>query len=419
MDRLHTATATSTVDPAEIRHLTRLFAMSPDLLAAAGFDGLLKHFNDAWEQQLGWPRAVMETKPYLEIVHPDDRAETEVQIGRLARGETITEYVCRMVCADGSIRWMAWSGGPGQEAFYIVGRDVSERLAMEHELAQRANRLQDTNAELQDFAYTASHDLSEPLRMVASFLGLLERRSADDLDEKGREYLRQASDGAVRMRNLIDDLLAYSRVANEEPRREQVDLQVLVEGVLKVLGPAIAETEATVEVGELPTLEAESTQLGQLLQNLIGNAVKFHEPGRPPTVHVARAADDGRLRRVGHRRRHRDRRGRPGADLRDVHAAARPRRLRGDRDRAGDLPAHRRAPRRAHLRRVDARPGQRVPHAAARRAFGAGTPAAPGTPRQQTSAKKRAAPAPCASSRTASSAGRLPCTSYKIASISP
>jgi PAS domain S-box-containing protein len=286
MDRLHTATATSTVDPAEIRHLTRLFAMSPDLLAAAGFDGLLKHFNDAWEQQLGWPRAVMETKPYLEIVHPDDRSETEVQIGRLARGETVTEYVCRMVCADGSIRWMAWSGGPGQEAFYIVGRDVSERLAMEHELAQRANRLQDTNAELQDFAYTASHDLSEPLRMVASFLGLLERRSAGDLDEKGREYLRQASDGAVRMRNLIDDLLAYSRVANEEPRREQVDLQVLVEGVLKVLGPAIAETEATVEVGKLPTLEAESTQLGQLLQNLIGNAVKFHEPGRPPTVHV-------------------------------------------------------------------------------------------------------------------------------------
>jgi PAS domain S-box-containing protein len=287
MERLHTATATSTVEPAETGYLTRLFAMSPDLLAAAGFDGLLKHFNDAWEQQLGWPRAVMETKPYLDIVHPDDRSETEEQIGRLARGETIPEHVCRMVCADGGLRWMAWSGGPGDEAFYIVGRDVSERLAMEHELAQRADRLQDTNAELQDFAYTASHDLSEPLRMVASFLGLLERRTIDDLDEKGREYLRQASDGAVRMRDLIDDLLLYSRVANEEPRREQVDLGVLVDRVLTVLGPAIAETGATVEVGELPTLEAESTQLTQLLQNLIGNAVKFHVPGRPPTVRVS------------------------------------------------------------------------------------------------------------------------------------
>jgi PAS domain S-box-containing protein len=287
MDRVHTEGGAPTVVPREMGHLTRLFAMSPDLLAAAGFDGLLKHFNDAWEHQLGWPRAVLEVKPYLEIVHPDDRAETEAQIARLARGETVAEYVCRMVCADHSIRWMAWSGGPGDEAFYIVGRDVSDRLAMEHELAQRAERLQGTNAELQDFAYTASHDLSEPLRMVASYLGLLERRTAGGLDDKGREYLRQATDGAVRMRHLIDDLLLYSRVANEEPRREQVDLRELVDGVLNVLGPAIEERAARVEVGALPILEAEPTQLAQLLQNLIGNAVKFHPAGVTPVVRVA------------------------------------------------------------------------------------------------------------------------------------
>jgi PAS domain S-box-containing protein len=287
MERLHTAAASSSVAPEAIGHLTRLFAMSPDLLAAAGFDGLLKHFNDAWEQQLGWTRAQLETRPYLEIVHPDDRAETERQIGLLAQGETIAEYVCRLMCADGSVRWMAWSGGPGEEAFYIVGRDVSERLAMEHELAQRADRLQGTNAELQEFAYTASHDLSEPLRMVASFLSLLERRSADGLDDAGREYLRQALDGAGRMRHLIDDLLLYSRVANEEPRRQQVDLEAVVAEVLQVLGPAIEEEGATVEVGPLPTLEAEPTQMSQLLQNLVGNALKFHGAGAPPVVRVS------------------------------------------------------------------------------------------------------------------------------------
>jgi PAS domain S-box-containing protein len=270
----------------ETEHLTRLFAMSPDLLAAAGFDGLLKQFNDAWEAQLGWSRAELEVRPYMELVHPDDRTDTENQIGRLAQGETIAEHVCRMLCKDGSIRWVAWSGGPGDEAFYIVGRDVSDRLAMEHELAQRAERLQGTNAELQDFAYTASHDLSEPLRMVASFLGLLERRGGGALDDKSREYLEQAVGGAVRMRHLIDDLLTYSRVANEEPRREQVDLGALVGGVLQVLGPAIAEEGAVVEVGALPTIEAEPGQLAQLLQNLIGNAVKFHVPGHPPVVRV-------------------------------------------------------------------------------------------------------------------------------------
>ena len=215
MDPTDTAQAAEAVVGGDAGHLARLFAMSPDLLAAAGFDGLLKLFNDAWESQLGWSREELAVKPYLELVHPDDRAETEAQISRLAQGETIAEYVCRLMCKDGSLRWVAWSGGPGDEAFYIVGRDVSDRLAMEHELAQRAERLQGTNAELQDFAYTASHDLSEPLRMVASFLGLLERRAGDVLDEKGREYLEQAAGGAVRMRHLIDDLLLYSRVANE------------------------------------------------------------------------------------------------------------------------------------------------------------------------------------------------------------
>lgn len=277
----------TTMDAAtETEHLTRLFAMSPDLLGAAGFDGLLKRFNDAWEAQLGWTRAELEVKPYMEIVHPDDRAETINQISRLAQGATIAEYVCRMLCKDGSVRWVAWSGGPGDEAFYIVGRDVSDRLAMEHELAQRAERLQGTNAELQDFAYTASHDLSEPLRMVASFLDLLDRRNGPQLDAQGREYLQQALHGATRMRHLIDDLLLYSRVANEEPLREQVDLRALVDGVLAILGPAIEEERAAVEVGALPTIEAEPSQLGQLLQNLIGNAVKFHAPGVPPVVRV-------------------------------------------------------------------------------------------------------------------------------------
>jgi PAS domain S-box-containing protein len=286
MERLPTAAAPTTVAADATGHLTRLFAMSPDLLAAAGFDGLLKQFNDAWEHQLGWPRDVLAVKPYLDIVHPDDRRDTERQIALLARGETVPEYVCRLICQDGSTRWMAWSGGPGDEAFYIVGRDVSERLTMEHELEQRAERLQGTNAELQDFAHTASHDLSEPLRMVASFLSLLERRSAGALDDAGREYLRQALDGAGRMRELIDDLLLYSGVANEEPRRQQVDLNALVADVVQVLGPAIQEHGASVDVGSLPTLEAEPSQMAQLLQNLIGNAVKFHAPGHAPVVRV-------------------------------------------------------------------------------------------------------------------------------------
>jgi PAS domain S-box-containing protein len=267
-------------------HLSRLFAMSPDLLAAAGFDGLLKHFNDAWEQQLGWPRAELEVKPYLELVHPEDVERTVAEIAKLAAGQTVAEYVCRIVCKDGSVRWVAWSGGPGDDAFYIVGRDVTDRLAIEHEMARQAERLQATNVELQQFAYIASHDLSEPLRMVSGYLALLERRSTGGLDGRGREYLRQALDGVQRMRALIDDLLLYSRVANEAPRRERVDLGAIAADVLEVLGPAIEQERAQIEVEALPTLEAEPRQMAQLLQNLIGNAIKFHAPGVAPVVRV-------------------------------------------------------------------------------------------------------------------------------------
>jgi PAS domain S-box-containing protein len=286
MDGLDTPATTSRDPLAATGHLARLFAMSPDLLAAAGFDGLLKLFNDAWEHQLGWTRAELEVRPYLEIVHPDDRAATEAEIAKLAAGQTVAEYVCRIICKDGSLRWMAWSGGPGDEAFYIVGRDVTDRLVMEHELARRAERLQATNSELQQFAYIASHDLSEPLRMVSGYLALLERSCGGGLDQRGREYLGQAMDGAVRMRALIDDLLLYSRVANEAPNREQVDLERVVAEVLQVLGPAIEDERAAIEVGALPTLEAEPRQMAQLLQNLIGNAIKFHPAGAPPVVRV-------------------------------------------------------------------------------------------------------------------------------------
>jgi PAS domain S-box-containing protein len=271
-------------------HLAHLFALSPDLLAAAGFDGLLKLFNASWSRQLGYPDEVLRAKPYLDLVHPDDLDATRAVIGRLAQGEYIDEYECRILHATGAVRIYQWSGGPGDDAFYIVGRDVTERRALDAELALRAERLERTNGELQEFAYIASHDLSEPLRMVTSYMDLLERRYGRLLDDQGREFVRFASDGAERMRQLIDDLLLYSRVANEAPARDVVDLQAVVAEVLVALGPAIEDAAARVEVSALPSLVAERTQMARLLQNLIGNAVKFHGQA-PPRVAVSATRD--------------------------------------------------------------------------------------------------------------------------------
>jgi len=147
-------------------------------------------------------------------------------------------------------------------------------------------------AEVQELFYVASHDLNEPLRMVTSYLGLLERRYGAELDDTAKEFIHYAVDGAERMRALLDDLLHYSRAGGEEPAREPVSVAEVLDGVLQSLEPAIVDAEATVIVPEpLPVVQADAVLLGQLLQNLIANAVKFHAPGAGNQVTVSALRD--------------------------------------------------------------------------------------------------------------------------------
>jgi hypothetical protein len=142
-----------------------------------------------------------------------------------------------------------------------------------------------SNKELEQFAYVASHDLQEPLRMVSSFTQLLEQRYRDKLDDDAREFINYAVDGARRMQRLINDLLEFSRVSTRGRRLEAVDANVVLGTVRANLSAAIEEAGALVTNEELPTVIADPTQLGQLLQNLIGNAIKFHGD-ESPRVHV-------------------------------------------------------------------------------------------------------------------------------------
>ncbi len=162
-----------------------------------------------------------------------------------------------------------------------------------HELRDAAAR---TEEELREIAYVASHDLTEPLRMVTSYLHLLDRRSRDGLDARSREFLFYAVDGADRMKALIEDLLRYSRAGAADLRAVAVPLDELLVEVLRDLEPAITEADATVRAGaDLPVVRADRVQLGQLLTNLVANAVKFHpqDRGNTVTISAARSADDG------------------------------------------------------------------------------------------------------------------------------
>ncbi|NJP44057.1 histidine kinase [Streptomyces sp. PRB2-1] len=205
--------------------------------------------------------------------------------------------------ADGMFDHPVTPTGPA-DMRQLAGDVESMRRRLVHELAfsdaarlqldEQATELRRSNAELEQFAYVASHDLQEPLRKVASFCQLLQRRYADQLDDRAGQYIGFAVDGANRMQTLINDLLAFSRVGRLHTELASVDLEKLYARTADVLSVAVEESGAELTHDPLPTITGDATQLGMLLQNLLSNALKFRSPDRPPRIHLsARADDDG------------------------------------------------------------------------------------------------------------------------------
>jgi signal transduction histidine kinase len=179
-----------------------------------------------------------------------------------------------------------------EAAANILSVTLERRRADDMLRASNAN-LERSNRELQEFASVASHDLQEPLRKIQAFGDRLRTKYEAILGEQGRDYLQRMQAAAGRMQSLIIDLLTFSRVATRAAPFLNVDLHRVIRGVLSDLESRLQQTGGRVEVGELPTLEADSTQMRQLLQNLIGNALKFHRPGALPIVRVHGRRLDG------------------------------------------------------------------------------------------------------------------------------
>jgi light-regulated signal transduction histidine kinase (bacteriophytochrome) len=171
-------------------------------------------------------------------------------------------------------------------------QDVTEHKQVEGTLARRVAELHRSNEELEQFAYVASHDLKEPLRMVASYTRLLAEEYEDLLDEEGKKYIRYATDGAKRMQALIDDLLTYSRVGRAEVPQQHVDLNDVMRDVRVNLVSSFKDTGGVLEVGKLPAVEGNPTLFAQLMQNLVANAIKFHGEAPPQICVSCQKRDD-------------------------------------------------------------------------------------------------------------------------------
>jgi len=203
-----------------------------------------------------------------------------------------------IITAKGNERWVRAIG----EADMVNGKcvrlyggfqDITESkkaeeylIELNRTLEQRTKELATSNTELEQFAFVASHDLQEPLRMITSFLTLLEKRYEDLLDEKGKKYIFYATDGAKRMRQIILDLLDYSRVGRIDTDREEVDLNKVLEDVKSLQKKLIKEKKATVTWDEMPVVSAARVAMQQLFLNLMQNALSYHKDGGKPVVKI-------------------------------------------------------------------------------------------------------------------------------------
>jgi light-regulated signal transduction histidine kinase (bacteriophytochrome) len=173
-------------------------------------------------------------------------------------------------------------------------RERTEELrASKVDLERLVGELERSNRDLEQFAYVASHDLQEPLRMVHSFLGLLVRRNAPQLDDKARQYIDYAVDGAQRMSQLINDLLIFARIQRNGWQPAPVQMDPVLQQVVANCRIVIEETGTRISRTELPVVQGEASQIGQLLQNLFVNAIKFRRPDTVPEIRISASKEEG------------------------------------------------------------------------------------------------------------------------------
>ncbi len=249
--------------------------------------------NDHLCSILGYTREEIVRMTWAEMTHPRDLDADVEQFNRLLAGQ-IEKYEMekRFVRKDGAVVLTAIAAGCVREAdgaadhFICSIDDITARKAGEEKLAETIAELRASNRDLEQFAYIASHDMQEPLRMVAGYVQLLERRYKDKLDQDANDFIGFAVDGALRMRQLIDSLLEYSQVQTRQRSFEPVDLDQVLPGVLRDLEGSVLETSAQITADPLPHVYGDALQLGLVLQNLISNALKFHGE-KSPEVHIA------------------------------------------------------------------------------------------------------------------------------------
>jgi len=271
--------------------LAAIVEYSEDAIISKAPDGKIVSWNHGAEQLFGYSAEEALGQPVFMLVPVRLVDEEHRLLDQIQRDERVNHFETIRRRKDGSEVDVSVRLSPIRNA---AGEVIGESGIMRDitELKQRDAELQRSNAELEQFAYVASHDLQEPLRMVANYTELLAQRYRGKLDEKADKYIHYASDGARRMQRLVADLLAYSRVGSQGKSLVPVDSGAVLGSVLESLQSLVRNAGARVEYDALPVVLADDVQLRQLFQNLISNAIKFRAEAAPHVVVKAAGAGD-------------------------------------------------------------------------------------------------------------------------------
>ncbi len=267
-----------------------IISSAMDGIVVTDLEGKCIQFNDAFLKMMGYSGGELKNVNFLQLTPEKWSSEDEMQFTKLFQGMPVTSFEKELVRKDGSVFPAALSvslltNEEGKPTMMMaITRDITEQKRVEGELKC-------SNAELEQFAYVASHDLQEPLRMVASYTQLLAKRYHDKLDADADEFIAYAVDGANRMQALLNGLLDYSRVGTHRKPFKWTFCEAVFDQAVANMKVAIEHSGAAVNHDPLPTVMAEEGQLVQLVQNLIGNAVKFRSK-EPPRIHISAEKKD-------------------------------------------------------------------------------------------------------------------------------
>lgn len=280
------------------RAATDILETMVDALFVLDRDGRIRVLNGAVTSLFGYaPSEVMGRSIDFFSVDSKDRSLVDEVHARLTYGP-IRDHEGVFRHRDGhvidvSISASALHDRESEGGSVVIVRDIRERKRDEQERQEFVERLQQSNRELEDFAHVASHDLQEPLRKIQAFGDRLVSRFGESIPPEGRDYLQRMQNAAERMQGLINDLLSFSRITTKARPFTPVELSAVASEVVHDLEIAIQESGGAVEVGTLPRVEADPLQMRQLLQNLIGNALKFRKTDVPPRVEIRGRQRDG------------------------------------------------------------------------------------------------------------------------------